>query len=225
MIVKSIFYTVRWSDTNVVVISADEDSEENELLRQPMEDATKTAHGTSMDANTATTSELAPQASRDADITDQAAQAHDSEDEYIPIDSLFKEVPGNDDSHPVANDPALQAASDANSADQAVQRETTDLSEKSVGDAVADSPTAVSDNPLAPTSTDQIVIEKSLNLSENETHAGAASAVVVPGKLNMPFLRETFMTDLHSIRRLFRRKCDNGSPVERCSKARGRYDK
>jgi len=110
--------------TQEVSDSEDEDSEPElcdvwELLWKSRENAETRAQETSIDANTTTTtSELASQATLDADMTGQVRQYHASNDEFIPIDSLFEEVRGNDNDL-ATNDLAVQAASDARTADQA----------------------------------------------------------------------------------------------------------
>jgi hypothetical protein len=58
--------------------------------------------------------------SPDADMTNyaQVSQFHDSEDEFILIDSLFEDICGNDDNNPVTNNTARKAALDTDAADQ-----------------------------------------------------------------------------------------------------------
>ena len=111
--------------------------------------AKKRAQGTSIDANTITTSELAPRVSPDADIADQAQvrQSYTSEDEFIHINTLFEEeeAGGNDDNTLVTNNLAPQAALDTDAADQAILRQTTDLSEKKAYEAASKSTTAMPD--------------------------------------------------------------------------------
>jgi hypothetical protein len=115
-------------------------------------------------------------------MTDQAQvrQSHDSEDGFIPIDSLLEEVRGNDGNALVTNDTTLQAAFDTDTRDQAVLRQTTNLSEEKACEVAADSTT---------TSTDQIVTEENLNLSENEMNEDASGIIVVCGKLACHFNR------------------------------------
>ena len=106
------------SDLDELVMRMDSElSDLNELLWQPTENAETKAQETSINANTTTTtSELAPQATLDADMTGQVDQYQASEDEFIPINSLFEELCGNDDNDLATNDLAVQAASDASAA-------------------------------------------------------------------------------------------------------------
>jgi hypothetical protein len=117
----------------------------NELLRKLGENAKAITQKTSIDAN------ITPQATLDADITGQ--RYHASEDKFIPIDSLFKEICGNDDDDLATNDLTVQ---DARAADQAF---------------ATTSPT------------DQIVTEKTLTISGNEIYEDAIDTIVVSGKL------------------------------------------
>jgi len=153
--------------TQEVSDSEDEDSEPElsdvwELLWKSRENAKTRAQEASIDANTTTTtSELASQATLDADMTGQVRQYHASKEEFIPIDSLFEEVRGNDDNDLATNDIAVQAASDARTADQAF--------------------TTIS-------STDQIVAEEILNVSGNEIHEDATATA---GSSNESVIMET----------------------------------
>jgi len=130
--------------TRIVTRIDSELSDLDKLLWKSGENAETKARETSIDA-----------ATLDADMTGQVEQCHASKDEFIPIDSLFEELCGNDDNDLATNDLAVQA-SDASAADQA----------------------------FATTSfTDQIVTEEILNVSGNKMYEDATNIIMVSGKL------------------------------------------